>query len=307
MKKQKNKKNIFLLLLALSLFLHVLTLLVKVGLEKDPGEAPREKIVKLQLQPPTGPRPPSTNPSQQQRETQRPKQIVNNDNQGRQEKPKDSRFLGEKNQTYDRQTQAKNVDSHNIGGVGQKGKEDKKPIEKKVAKEKTKPTSLGDFALGSKAVPTFDESPEKTVKERGEALGDPSRKGLTSNNDYIDDVALGDATHLNTTEFKYYGFYFRIRQKLEQYWGMGLREKAQALFKSGRKLAMNETHITSVEVELDPFGKILNVSIKGTSGVKELDDAAVESFRKAGPFPNPPQGMLVKGRVVLSWGFVVKS
>jgi len=49
------------------------------------------------------------------------------------------------------------------------------------------------------------------------------------------------------------------------------------------------------------------VRIIGTSGIKELDDAAIESFNEAGPFPNPPKGMIRNGRVTLEWGFVVKS
>jgi outer membrane biosynthesis protein TonB len=44
-----------------------------------------------------------------------------------------------------------------------------------------------------------------------------------------------------------------------------------------------------------------------TSGIKELDDAAIESFNDAGPFPNPPKGLVVDGKVTIEWGFVVKS
>jgi hypothetical protein len=33
----------------------------------------------------------------------------------------------------------------------------------------------------------------------------------------------------------------------------------------------------------------------------------VESFNQAGPFPNPPQDLIVEGKVKIEWGFVVKS
>jgi protein TonB len=49
------------------------------------------------------------------------------------------------------------------------------------------------------------------------------------------------------------------------------------------------------------------VLILSSSGQQELDSAAVESFNKSGPFPNPPKGMLKNGVAVLEWGFVVKS
>ena len=54
-------------------------------------------------------------------------------------------------------------------------------------------------------------------------------------------------------------------------------------------------------------GKIIEVVVNGKSGIEELDQAAVESFNRAGPFPNPPPGMLKNGRVIINWGFVVKS
>jgi protein TonB len=59
--------------------------------------------------------------------------------------------------------------------------------------------------------------------------------------------------------------------------------------------------------DINHKGEIVHVKVIGTSGVRELDEAAVESFNKAGPFPNPPQGMLKNGVATIEWGFVVKS
>ena len=114
-------------------------------------------------------------------------------------------------------------------------------------------------------------------------------------------------TRLNTVEYKYYGFYHRIKQKLEQYWGNSIQKKAHALWKSGRRMPASANRITSLEVTLDKRGKIVNVNVKGSSGVRELDEAAIESFNKAGPFPNPPKGMVKNGHARIQWGFVVKS
>ena len=51
----------------------------------------------------------------------------------------------------------------------------------------------------------------------------------------------------------------------------------------------------------------MDIVLKSTSGVKELDEAAVESFNQAGPFPNPPKGMLKNGKATIDWGFVVNT
>ena len=118
---------------------------------------------------------------------------------------------------------------------------------------------------------------------------------------------MSDFTQLNTVEFKYYGFYHRIRQKLEQFWGRSIQEKAEAIYKSGRRLPASDNYTTSLQVTLNAKGEIVAVNIKSPSGVKELDDAAIESFNQAGPFPNPPKDLVRNGRAVIEWGFVVKS
>jgi TonB family protein len=157
-----------------------------------------------------------------------------------------------------------------------------------------------------------DHKREKSANELssntlGGAEGQIGKSGLSRSNDFVDDIPLGEVTHLNTQEFKYYGFYNRIKQQLEQFWGKSISEKARSLYRSGRRLPGNEQLITSVTVILNEKGDILNILIDGSSGVKELDQAAVESFKKAGPFPNPPKGLVVNGRAVIQWGFVVKS
>ena len=137
--------------------------------------------------------------------------------------------------------------------------------------------------------------------------GKLGKNGLAQNNDFVEEIPLGDMTNLNTTEFKYYGFYHRIRQKLEQHWGSSIKDKAKNLYRSGRRMPASENLITSVAVTLDETGKIINMQIQGSSGVRELDQAAIESFNKAGPFPNPPKGLLIGGRATIQWGFVIKS
>ena len=129
----------------------------------------------------------------------------------------------------------------------------------------------------------------------------------SATNDHIKNIPLGDITQLNTTEFKFYGFYHRIKQKLEQHWGNSLRQKAKDLYRSGRRISSQGEKLTALLVVLDEKGNILKVKLKSTSGIQELDQAAVESFNKAGPFPNPPKEMLRSGKAFIEWGFVVKT
>ncbi len=244
------------------------------------------------------------------------RQIVNNEATGREEKTKDTRFLGEKNQSYDRQTIAKDIGIFKKAGIGTqdgnadknknkdkgKGQLEKQHNQKKIFK-------LSDLSLGNVKVnsPTKKTKLVNGYKKRGLKRGDANSIGDARNNDFIEDVPLGDVTNLNTIEFKYYGFYHRIRQKLEQHWGNTLREKAKRYYAGGRRMPANENFITSLRITIDHRGEITRVKVLGRSGIRELDEAAVESFNKAGPFPNPPKGLLKNGSADIEWGFVVKS
>jgi protein TonB len=250
-------------------------------------------------------------------------QIVNSEQKKVKEAPKDAKFLGKQNQRVDRQTKAAITGSFKSAGKGvrngskstaqsvtQSSKGTKsntkktKTRKRKVKKFDPKNIKLTDLGLGK----SFSKKPaSKSAPNLGLKHGSEKLKGLAQNNDFIEDLPLGDMTKLNTIEYKYYGFYYRIRQKLEQYWGDSLRKQAKKMWKKGRSIASNESKITALTITIDKFGNITDVKVKSTSGYNELDDAAIESFNKAGPFPNPPSGLVKNGSAKIEWGFVVKS
>jgi len=257
-------------------------------------------------------------------------QIVANETNGKKERPVQSRFLGEKDQTFERQTMASKNGTFKEAGLGSKNGSEgnfdvKTEAPKKVTSSKKNKTvknltlsDLGGFKLENVEQAQKEENAEfeklsdkisssKKSDARGLKNGKVGASGLSQSSDFVEDIPLGDMTNLNTTEFKYYGFYHRIRQQLEQHWGSSIKDKAKNLYRSGRRMPASDNLITSVKVTLDQQGQIVDMQIEGTSGVRELDQAAIESFNKAGPFPNPPKGLLVGGRATIQWGFVVKS
>ena len=208
-----------------------------------------------------------------------------------------TRFYGQKNQRVDHETVSKNVGPFNEGGLG---------VERAIPKN----LHMSDFRVNPRGENQISKRvmvSKRLSSRQGMVRGRLDREGLAQSNDFMEDIPLGEMTLLNTVEYKYYGFYHRIKKKLEQYWGHTLREKVQALWKRGRTLAGAQNRITSLVILLDHKGGIVKIILKGTSGVRELDEAAIESFNKAGPFPNPPKGMIKKGLAKIEWGFVVKS
>ena len=126
--------------------------------------------------------------------------------------------------------------------------------------------------------------------------------------DYIRDLDTGMETMLSTKEFVYYSYFARIRNQLNQYWSDKVRQKISELYKKGRMIASSDDKITKCLITLDTGGKLLKVQIIGDSGVHELDEAAVEAFRAAAPFPNPPKGMVdPDGTIKIRWDFILEA
>ena len=318
------RSNKFILwALLISMVFHVLLLSVKTFKEtySQASAAPAEEQKKIRVV---------------FKRDKKPRQIVESEQTENNVKTEDSKFLGKKTQTFLRETTAQKVGSFKSAGKGVRtGKENAKstmqrvapPVAKmakqakpakqtkrKVVQKKKKAVSFADLAA-PKAPKNLEKVKQAQKQQRqlsslaalGLKNGKASKTGLSANNDYVEDIPLGDMTKLNTVEYKYYGFYHRIKQKLEQYWGNNIQKKAHMLWKSGRRVPASENRITSLEVTLDNRGNIVHVNVKGSSGIRELDEAAIESFNKAGPFPNPPKGMVKNGLARIEWGFVVKS
>lgn len=140
-------------------------------------------------------------------------------------------------------------------------------------------------------------------------MQDPNSKGAgPSTNDFLKDVANGAQTLLNTKEFAYFSFYQRVRLQLEQFWEPGLQQKITKMLSKGRRIASEQDHSTRLMVILNTEGSIEKIQIESTSGYLDLDEAAIEAFNKAGPFPNPPKGMRDSdGYVRVAWEFVLRS
>ncbi|MBK7960027.1 MAG: TonB family protein [Bdellovibrionales bacterium] len=125
--------------------------------------------------------------------------------------------------------------------------------------------------------------------------------------DYLKDVDLGLETMLSTKEFKYYTYFNRIRRQLSQYWEPKVRDKLHKMFRQGRTIASNEDKITKLVIFLNPTGQLVKVQVMSESGIKDLDEAAIDAFRAAAPFPNPPQGIVdPDGFVKIRWDFVLE-
>lgn len=241
-------------------------------------------------------------------------QIVEQDQKPSNAEEVDTRFLSATNQKVDKQTIAKergefkNAKKPTASHSGPKGD----------GKEKTQPMDRHE-KLARDLFKSFDanealERQKLADKENG--LGKGTGSGDTAagtgdasqSNDYVKDVDQGLETMLNTREFKYYSYYSRIRRQLAQHWEGRVREKLTKMFKEGRApAAANQDRITKLMIVLNDRGTLVRVQVLSDSGVRDLDDAAIEAFRQAAPFPNPPKGIIEgDGTVKIRWDFVLE-
>lgn len=220
--------------------------------------------------------------------------------------PEKDYYLSKNNQRVNKQTRAAKVGTFtNQVQAGQKqASQNKKVPKKNKPKAKKKMAQSNDNGVPSLAdlTPKFDA--ERKYGQFQKNL--PGKESQTSN--HLKDVEVGLQTMLNTREFVYYSYYQRIRSKIRQIWEPLIRAKVKRVFEQGRTIASARDRVTKVVIILNEGGHLIRVQVVGESGVHDLDEAAVEAFRAAEPFPNPPDGIVEKdGTIRIRWDFILEA
>lgn len=234
-----------------------------------------------------------------------PSQIVETDEKAANEQLSEkAKYLSAKNNTVEKETQAK---------LGEQFKNSDTVAKKAVkATKKSQPSLFGEKfdaydALAKKANKgnnNFARPQDSQAAQNGSARGDES-----TTPDRIEQVEMSLKTQLNTKEYKYYGYYQRIKTQLNQFWQPEVKQKVSRLMTQGRTIASDSNNkVTKLIIVLNDTGTLVKVQVIGESGIRDLDEAAVDAFRQAAPFPNPPRGMVENdGTIKIRWDFVVES
>jgi protein TonB len=245
------------------------------------------------------------------------------------EVPTEQRFLSVHNQVVKKQTIAKNHGEFKNSKMpaaqsGDGGQPESKPLTVEDLKPKFDISKTIQNRLEAEkdreqqsekdALKKYEERKAQKIANdkthRPASADKPGETGADASQslDYIKDLDPGLETLLSTKEFVYYTYYARIRRQLNQYWGPKVREKLTKLYRQGRSIASADDKVTKLLISLDRQGNLVKVQIIGNSGVHDLDEAAVESFRAAAPFPNPPGGMVdPDGQIKIRWDFILEG
>jgi TonB family protein len=246
-----------------------------------------------------------------------PKLIVETDSKTANEQLNEkTKYLSEKSNSVVEETKAKTgkqfLNSQQISSYQaipeQKNQPVAKPVPAKAAQAQPQifDNSFDAYASLNKAQERKTLPAPQQKNNRSLASTQNSQASIT--NDHLDGVKDDLMTKLNTREYKYYGYYNRIKNQLNDWWVPQVQQKFTKMMKQGRTIASSENKITKLIIVLNSAGNLVKVQVMGESGVRDLDDAAVEAFRQAAPFPNPPKGMMeMDGTVKIRWDCVVES
>lgn len=120
-----------------------------------------------------------------------------------------------------------------------------------------------------------------------------------------DGVEEGEATFLNTREWKYASFFNRVKRDVGSQWHP---VDAVRQADSSGHAAFGADRYTVLAVTLDASGRLEGLRIVQSSGISSLDREAMAAFERAQPFQNPPPGLLnERGDLAFNFGFHVEG
>jgi TonB family protein len=120
--------------------------------------------------------------------------------------------------------------------------------------------------------------------------------------DALKDVDDGDETALNSKRWKFASFFNRLKKQVAEHWHP---DEAYRRRDPTGSVYGTKNRLTILRVQLKPDGSLANVALEQPSGVEFLDDEAIEAFKQAQPFLNPPRQMVDSGGVInFRFGFL---
>lgn len=147
----------------------------------------------------------------------------------------------------------------------------------------------GGAGGGTPQVPNLKPTPEQLERIAG-----------GGSVDHLEEIENGDETALNSKRWVYASFFNRLKRQVAQNWDP--QSVWRRIDPEGNKHGY-KTRVTEVRVTLGAKGELDKIVVTSPSGVGELDEEALRAFHIAGPFPNPPDGLIKDGKIVFAFSF----
>ncbi|KYG69555.1 energy transducer TonB [Bdellovibrio bacteriovorus] len=120
------------------------------------------------------------------------------------------------------------------------------------------------------------------------------------------EMKIGSFTALNTDRYLFYTFYARMEELVRYRWETRVQQAIDRFDRLTLVNAGNRNWVTHIEFLLDKNGYLRQSLIMKSSGIPAFDAAAVNAFRDAKVFPNPPPEMVQEdGFIHIKFSFTV--
>lgn len=238
---------------------------------------------------------------------------------GNDQKPRDSKFVAETNNTVQKETRAREQ-TNKYSKAAPKNAPNPEAMAAAKGAPPTNPEppqpavsgiNLAESMLGRRERPTLfpsalsgTSSPEVSEQPIGSEAGtsrggNDASEGGGAPNDALD-VPEGDGTFLNTREWRYASFFNRVKQAVSAKWDPNGRLRAK-----GRQSMGLASRTTVMTITLRADGSLADAYVASPSGIDELDAEALAAFERAAPFMNPPAALVKNGVIRFQFGFQV--
>ena len=120
--------------------------------------------------------------------------------------------------------------------------------------------------------------------------------------DHLVDVDEGGETALRAKQWKFASFFNQVKSQVRDHWKPA--EEYARRDPTGNIYGSDDRY-TLLQVKLKPDGWLSSVSLSHTSGLDFLDEIAMDAFKEAQPFLNPPRALVEqeKGSITFQFGF----
>lgn len=210
---------------------------------------------------------------------QRPQELVSSLQETAKEPPKEARFISDRDLKTDQETSPElSSQTASLGSSGAANAD---------RKSGSQPKKRESFSL----------SQEEMV-----ALNDPLQGGRGDRRKFspgfVERLKRGEELKTNAYGLDYGQYYLRMRERLQQRW------KPQPTVVPAM-YNYNEIRVT-IAIVLNDRGELVDLEVIAPSFFPKYDQAAIDAFKEAAPFPNPPRSIVQDdGKVYVQWGMIL--
>lgn len=208
------------------------------------------------------------------------------------DRPENADYISEYDQKVKEQTKSSSVSSHLTEHETKSSQDIKKigpqvllPEQRAGARKKVNLNRGKNGVLKKLTIASDTSTGGHDLLNLMPSVQDLERYHGSAFNDHLEDIEEDTSTRLNTFQWKHATYFNRIKESVSQVWSPDRQIKK---YDPQGTLFGQRDRYTIVDVTLDREGVVTEVNIKTKSGVDYLDEEAVRTFKKAGPFPHPP-------------------